>query len=70
MRKPQGFATMTPERRKEIAAMGGRAMKAGNRTFSRDPDFAKEAGRQGGLAKRRKALDARLRDAEKIGETI
>jgi general stress protein YciG len=52
MRKPQGFAAMTPERQKEIAAMGGRAIKPKNRTYSRDQDLAREAGRKGGLATR------------------
>jgi uncharacterized protein len=41
----RGFAAMTPERRREIAAMGGHA-SGGN--FARDPQRAAEAGRKGG----------------------
>lgn len=44
----QGFASMSEERRREIAAMGGRAVKPENRGFSRDPELAAKAGRKGG----------------------
>lgn len=47
-KRGRGFASMTPERRKEIAAAGGRAVKRQNRAFSRDPELAAAAGRKGG----------------------
>lgn len=50
-KKPRGFAALSPERRKEIARLGGAAVKPENRTFSANRDLAAEAGRQGGLAK-------------------
>ena len=45
----RGFASMTLERRREIATMGGRAVPASSRSFSKDPELAKRAGREGGL---------------------
>lgn len=55
-KKPRGFAAMTPERRREIAAMGGAAVPAEKRSFATDPGSASEAGRKGGsVSKRAKA---------------
>lgn len=47
-KKLRGFAAMTPERRKEIAARGGRNVKPEYRKFYKDRDLAVEAGRKGG----------------------
>jgi general stress protein YciG len=47
-RKLRGFAALTPERRKEIAAMGGAAVKPEQRTYSKNRDLAVSAGRKGG----------------------
>ena len=44
----RGFAAMTPERRKEIASLGGKSVKKENRSFSRNKKLAVEAGRKGG----------------------
>ena len=44
----RGFASMTPERRKEIASMGGKAVSADKRAFSQSRDLARAAGRLGG----------------------
>ena len=44
----RGFASMDPERHREIAAMGGRAVPSDRRSFSQDPQLAAEAGRKGG----------------------
>lgn len=44
----KGFASMTPERRREVASKGGRAVKAENRSFSRDKTLARNAGKKGG----------------------
>lgn len=43
-KKPRGFAAMTPERRKEVAAMGGKALRPEQRPFSTDPALASRAG--------------------------
>jgi general stress protein YciG len=51
-RKPMGLAALSPERRREIASMGGKA--ATIRYFRANPEAAKEAGRKGGLAKKGK----------------
>lgn len=47
-KRPRGFAAMDPERRKEIAARGGRAVKPENRAFSTNRDLASAAGVKGG----------------------
>ena len=47
---PRGFATMSPERRREIAALGGAAVPSAKRGFSLDRDLAIEAGRKGGMS--------------------
>jgi general stress protein YciG len=44
----RGFASMTPERRKEISSMGGKSVNPANRAFAKNKELAKAAGRQGG----------------------
>jgi general stress protein YciG len=44
----RGFAAMSPERRREISAMGGRAVDPAKRSFSQNNDLARRAGRKGG----------------------
>ncbi len=46
----RGFASMSPERQREIARMGGRSVPSEQRSFARNKDLAREAGRRGGLA--------------------
>ena len=46
----RGFASMTPEKRREIASLGGRSVPAEKRSFSQDHALASEAGRKGGHA--------------------
>lgn len=53
-RKPRGFAVLPLERRREIASLGGAAVPADRRSFSRDNDLARKAGARGGSAPRRK----------------
>jgi general stress protein YciG len=48
----RGFASMTPERQREIASMGGKAVPNASRTYSRDPALAAKSGRKGGQAVR------------------
>jgi general stress protein YciG len=51
-KRKRGLAALSPERRKAIAAMGGRAVPPEKRAFSQDHQFAAKAGRKGGkLAK-------------------
>lgn len=47
-RKPRGFALLSPERRREIASMGGKSVAPDDRAFSRDRNLASAAGRVGG----------------------
>lgn len=49
MPSKRGFASMTPEKRRQIASMGGKAVKKENRSFSKDRKLAVEAGRKGGM---------------------
>lgn len=44
----RGFASMDPERRHGIASRGGQSVAPGQRSFSRNPALAAEAGRKGG----------------------
>ena len=44
----RGFASMSAERRREIARLGGQAVPKESRSFSKDPDLAATAGRKGG----------------------
>jgi general stress protein YciG len=46
----RGFASMSPEKRREIASRGGKSVPAEKRTFSTDRTLAKEAGRRGGVS--------------------
>jgi len=48
----RGFAAMSPEKRREIAKLGGAAVPAERRAFSQAPDLASSAGRKGGLTSR------------------
>ena len=49
MPSKRGFASMTPEKRRQIASMGGKAVKKENRSFSRNRKLAVDAGRKGGM---------------------
>jgi uncharacterized protein len=44
----RGFAALSPERRREIARMGGRSVPAEKRSFTVDPSLAAKAGSIGG----------------------
>ncbi len=47
-RRGRGFASMNPERQREIARKGGRAAHASGRAHEFSPEEAREAGRKGG----------------------
>jgi len=53
-RKPQGFAAMSPERRREIASLGGKKAHANGTAheFQSGSELAKNAGIKGGSAPR------------------
>lgn len=44
----RGFASLSLERRREIASMGGKAVPGEKRSFSQNRDLAERAGRKGG----------------------
>lgn len=46
----RGFASMDPNKQKEIASKGGKAAHAKGTAHEFTPDEAREAGRKGGLA--------------------
>lgn len=48
----RGFALLSSEKRKAVAALGGAAVPANKRTFSTRDGLAESAGRKGGTAKR------------------
>ena len=44
----QGFASMDPDKQREIASKGGQSVPDEKRSFSQDPKLAAEAGHEGG----------------------
>jgi general stress protein YciG len=44
----RGFASMDPDKRREIARKGGKSVPAEKRSFSQSADLATAAGRKGG----------------------
>jgi general stress protein YciG len=58
VRKPRGFAALTPERRREISHKGGVTAHVKGSAHEWDSGAAREAGRKGGLAHRRRTIDA------------
>jgi general stress protein YciG len=46
----RGFASMSPEKRSEIARKGGRSVPAEKRSYSQNHDLAAKAGQKGGKA--------------------
>jgi general stress protein YciG len=49
----RGFASLSPERRSQIASNGGRALRPELRAFSKNRELAAAAGAKGGAAKRK-----------------
>jgi general stress protein YciG len=49
-KKKMGFAAMSPEKRSEIARLGGASVPAERRSFSSTPGLAASAGAKGGAA--------------------
>jgi general stress protein YciG len=48
----RGFASMSPEKQREIASKGGKSVPSEKRSFSQNRDLASEAGRRGGQVSR------------------
>ena len=46
--KPRGFATLSPERLREITSKGGKAVPPEKRAYSQNTELAKIAGTKGG----------------------
>ena len=57
-KQKRGFATMSEERKREIASLGGKACPASSRTF-RDPKIASEAGKKGAASRIAKMWEAK-----------
>jgi general stress protein YciG len=53
----RGFASMDPQRQREIASLGGKAAHASGRAHEFNSAEAREAGRKGGRAGRRKSAE-------------
>lgn len=51
----RGFASMDPQRQREIASLGGKAAHASGKAHEFNSSEAREAGRKGGRAGRRKS---------------
>ena len=58
----RGFASMDPERQRELARKGGESVPSEKRSFSQDRSLAAEAGRKGGEAARGRPRTIRSRD--------
>lgn len=48
----RGFASMSPEKRREISRKGGKSVRPALRAFSKDKELAATAGRKGGSSVR------------------
>lgn len=57
-KKKRGFAVMSPEKRRRIARLGGRAAHQKGTAHEWTPNEAVEAGRKGGLAASQRRTDA------------
>ena len=44
----RGFASMSPEKQREIASKGGKSVPSERRSFFQNRELASEAGRKGG----------------------
>ena len=49
-KKPRGFATWTPEKRREVASRGGKSAQEAGTGHSFTSETGREAGKKGGIA--------------------
>jgi general stress protein YciG len=68
--KLRGFAAMSPDRRREIARLGGRSIPAEKRYYARNREAAAKAGQKGGKAIPKVNDNDRKFLAEVIGEGL
>jgi len=61
---------MTPERRREVSSLGGKAIPKEKRAFSQNRELAREAGRKGGLTPRRLNPKLTLDDINTLAQEI
>jgi uncharacterized protein len=66
----QGLASMSAERRREIASKGGSSVPGEHRMFAKRRDLASKAGRKGGLASGRRRHAEADRPDEKAPPTV
>lgn len=57
-KRHSGFASMTPEKRKEIASLGGKKAHANGTAHQWTSADAREAGRRGGVEAQRRKREA------------
>ncbi|MAF04407.1 KGG domain-containing protein [Herbaspirillum sp.] len=57
-KRPRGFAAMSPDKRKQIASMGGRHAHALGKAHQFTQEEAREAGRKGGGSKKSRRTKA------------
>ena len=70
VRKPRGFAALTPERRREISQKGGVSAHVKGSAHEWDSGAAREAGRKGGLAHHRRATSPEVKLASAPPEAL
>ena len=58
----RGLAAMSPEKRREIARLGGKAVPSDKRGFSNNPELARRAGAIGGKRERKDAVPTDPKD--------
>lgn len=68
-KKRRGFAAMDPEKRRQIASMGGKAVPKEKRSFSKDRVLASKSGRKGGssVARPKRAFSTNRKLASDAG---
>ncbi len=59
-KEDRGFASMKPEKQREIASKGGRAAHEKGTAHEWDADESREAGRKGGMASQRRRREQGL----------
>jgi general stress protein YciG len=66
-RPGSGFASLTPTRRREISAQGGKAAHQQGAAHEWTVDEARAAGKKGGMARRTRAVDVRRLSEKRVG---
>lgn len=61
---------MTPERRREVCSLGGKALLPTQRSFSQNRELAREAGRKGGLTPRRTTVKLTPQETNILADTV